>query len=179
MKRSAGTPEIDDAAQGVPPLTHDPTEGDNDMEADAGAVRPPDKGKLDAANWTAGNGVTSDAAAMPCAPTTYATDTSPTTSAATLSGTATFAILTGHAPQGRPKGRLLPYGKAAYLHRPAARKLQNRMLQGEKECLYDALHHRLNGVVRDFVIETRAVAVGCAAEMLHLDRGIRRLQSAD
>ena len=52
------------------------------------------------------------------------------------------------------------------------------MLQGEKECLYYALHHRLNGVVRDFVIEARAVAVGRAAEMLHLDRGVRWLTAA-
>jgi len=66
-------------------LRHNQTGGDNDREEDAGAVRPSDKGNWNAINGIAENAVTFDAAAIPCAPATYATDTSPASSAATLS----------------------------------------------------------------------------------------------
>lgn len=159
-------------------LCHNPTGGDNGMKADAGSVCPRQR-QTGCSKRDSGERRNIRRCRDALCPGNIRNRHKPHDISGNTFGNSHIRHIAAHSPQGRPKGRLPPYGKAAYLHRPAARKLQNRMLQGEKESLYDTLHHRLNGVVRDFVIEARAVAVGCAAEMLHLDRGIRRLQSAD
>lgn len=100
------------------------------------------------------------------------------TSAATLSGTATFRYV--DRPTLRRVARKVSSNHTG--NRLSSRTSGSVTSKSDaviyEISLYDALHHRFNGVVRYFVIEARAVAVGSAAEMFHLDRGIRWLTAA-
>lgn len=87
-------------------------------------------------------------------------------------------MLTARAPQCRPKGRLSPYGKPPIFADKRLGNFKIRCKRFRELYLYDALHHRLNGVVRYFVIEARAVAVGCAAKMLNFYRRKGRFTAA-
>lgn len=100
------------------------------------------------------------------------------TSAATLSETATFRYVDRPRSAGSPERSALTIRKNRLSSRTSGSVTSKSDAVIYEISLYDALHHRFNGVVRYFVIEARAVAVGSAAEMFHLDRGIRWLTAA-